>query len=145
MSEPHHKLVALLNELIALDYDAIEAYRVAIKRLEETTYQENLASFCEDHERHTGKLAQLAAGFGGQPAHGPDLKQLLTKGNVVIADLIGEDRAILSAMRLNEEVTNTAYDAALALEALEPTVLEILETNRSDERRHRAWIEQALA
>ncbi len=46
---------------------------------------------------------------GGNPADGGDLKQILTKGKVVIAELGGDD-AILKAMKMNEEVTNKSYE-----------------------------------
>ena len=145
MSDALHKLVKLLNEIITLDYDAIEAYEAAIERLQQEALKERFTAFCEDHRRHTQNVSQLVAGFGGRHAKGPGIKRFLTTGKVVLADIVGEDHAILLAMRLNEEVTNQAYDDVLAIDDLDPTAREVLEENRADERRHREWIEHALA
>lgn len=134
------KTIKLLNELIELDYDAIEAYQAAVERLESPANKTALAVFCEDHERHTQKLGVQVSALGGTPATGPDMKKYLTKGKVVIADMVGGDHAILVAMRLNEEVTNKAYEAALKLDDLDVETRGLLEANLADERRHRAWI-----
>lgn len=135
------KLIRKLNDLIELDYDAIEAYQEAIERLENGSYRMKLQEFREDHERHTRNLAAHVARLGGTPATGPDLMRHLTKGKVVIADLIGQDHAILLAMRANEEVTNKRYEVALAADlGMDPDTRSTIESNLADERRHREWI-----
>lgn len=138
------KIVAQLNALIELDFDAIEAYEAAVERLKSANYREALSEYCKDHQRHTQNLANQVVLLGGSPARGPDLKRLLTKGKVVIADLVGDDKAILTAMRLNEEITNKAYELALQEPKLNANARAVVESNLADERRHRAWIEQQL-
>ena len=133
-------LASMLNQLLELDFDAIEAYRAAIERLKDETDKSQLASFMADHERHTRELTAIIEGMGHVPASGPDIKQLLTKGKVVIGSLVG-DAAILLAMRTNESDTNTAYERATARQDLSRELRDILERNLQDEKRHRSWIQ----
>lgn len=137
-------VIRKLNDLIELDYDAIEAYQEAIERLESQEFKDQLATFCSDHERHTTNLGLLVSARGGTPAKGPDLMRVLTKGKVVIADLVGQDHAILLAMRANEAVTNKRYELALAVDGMDAETRRQVEENLADERRHRDWIDAQL-
>lgn len=142
-TESRDEVVTLLEELVHLDYDAIEAYEAAIERLETPDFKQRLAEFCEDHRRHTENLGALLRAMGEEPPEGPDLKRVLTEGKVRIAGLAGE-KAVLGAMRMNEEVTNKAYEKALEHAEAGPDVRETLTANLEDERRHRSWIESAI-
>jgi len=133
----------LLNALLELDFDAIEAYRAAIARLQGLDERTQLALFMADHERHTRELAPLIVGLGKEPSAGPDVKQWLTKGKVIIAGLMG-DNAVLKAMKSNEEDTNAAYESAVARTDLPQHIRTVLDRNLGDERRHRAWIDARL-
>lgn len=144
MADANQKLIRKLNDLIELDFDAIEAYTAAVARLKNPDYRYQLEAFCGDHERHTRNLSVLVRRMGGEPAKGPDAMRLLTKGKVVIGALVG-DYAILLAMRANEEVTNKRYEVALAADGnLDAETRSTLESNLADERRHREWIAQQL-
>jgi uncharacterized protein (TIGR02284 family) len=136
-------ITKLLNDLIALDFDAIEAYEAAIARLDTAGDREQLARFMEDHRRHVRDLSELVRSFGEAPQEGADLKRILTKGKVVLAGLSG-DEAVLWAMKSNEDDTNQAYERATASPGLPDRVLSVLRANLADERRHRSWIEQRL-
>lgn len=48
-------------------------------------------------------------------------------------------------MKSNEDDTNTAYNRADRHGGKTPAAAEFLARNLEDERRHRAWIEEALA
>ncbi len=135
-------LIDLLNALVELDYDAIEAYEAAISRLEDENDKFQLGIFMADHGRHVADLSALVRELGGNPATKPDIKHILTKGKVVLSALMGQ-RAILNAMKSNEDDTNAAYERALQRE-FSPRIKDVLERNLSDERRHRAWIVQRL-
>jgi uncharacterized protein (TIGR02284 family) len=137
------ELVQLLNNLIELDFDAIEAYKAAIERLVDTGDKAQLGQFLEDHRRHVSDLSTLVAGLQGTPATHADMKQVLTKGKVVLGGLIG-DKAILQAMKSNEDDTNRAYEKATARSGIPAHIREVLERNLQDERRHRAWMEQRI-
>lgn len=136
-------LTSLLNALIELDLDAVEAYQAAIDRLEDADDKRNLTNFMGDHERHVRELQPLVEELGGKPADEADIKQILTKGKVVLASLAG-DRAILMAMKTNEEDTNTAYERAVQRDDLPAHMRAVIARNREDERRHLAYIERRL-
>jgi uncharacterized protein (TIGR02284 family) len=129
--------------LLELDYDAIEAYRSAIERLDDVSDKAQLGSFLADHERHVRELTPIVEGMGKRASKGPDIKQWLTKGKVVIMGLAG-DNAILLAMKTNEDDTNRAYERATSRNDLPVDVRDVLERNLQDERRHRAWLEARL-
>jgi uncharacterized protein (TIGR02284 family) len=136
-------IIHLLNNLIELDYDAIEAYEAAIARLKDADDREQLRMFMADHVRHTNTLSSAVRQLGGDPASKGNFMRLLTKGKVVLAALV-DDRAILFAMKTNEADTNLAYERAAKHDGLTPEVTAILEKNLGDERRHKAWIEERL-
>ena len=129
--------VEMLEHLMALDFDAIEAYNAAIERLENDQWKAQLATFRSDHERHTHELAPLIRAMGGNPPSGPGAKAMLTQGKVRLANLMG-DEAILKAMKTNEDDTNTAYERALA--HCPPDACEMLARGLDDEHRHREWL-----
>jgi uncharacterized protein (TIGR02284 family) len=133
----------VLKSLISLDYDAAEAYQAAIERMESTEYKNKLTEFKADHERHIRELSDVARRMGIEPPMGPDMKAALAKGKVILMDIFG-DRAVLMAMKTNEEDTNTAYERALNHKALDPQAREPITRGLEDERRHRAWIISAL-
>jgi rubrerythrin len=140
----HGDLNTVLRQLVALDYDAVEAYRAAIERLNDVEAKAALSGFMKDHERHIEEVGALIRIMGGDPPKGPDAKRILTQGKVVIAGLFG-DRPILMAMKTNEDDTNTAYERTSSRADLTPEAQLLLRGNLEDERRHRAWIEQRLA
>jgi uncharacterized protein (TIGR02284 family) len=132
-------LVEALKNLIELDFNAIEAYEAAVERLDDATTRQTMMAFMADHERHTQVLRQVVFQMGGEvPAKG-DFKRVLTKGKVVIGEIIG-DRGILMAMKSNEDDTNAAYENAAARTDVDSELQQILDRNLADERRHRAWI-----
>ena len=104
------ELIHLLNSLIALDYDAIEAYDAAVERLQGTDKQQ-LAAFAADHRRHISALTPAVSSRGGVPAQHADFKRILTKGKVVFGGLMG-DKQVLEAMKSNEDTTNKKYEEA---------------------------------
>lgn len=135
----------VLRDLIALDFDAIDAYDQAIKRIEkDDVARTELAKFKADHERHVRDLSPICRQLGVEPPTQGDFMRFLTQGKVVLGSLVGDD-AILRAMKSNEDTTNRNYEDSLKTEGLTVEVRTILERNLSDERRHRAWIESRLA
>lgn len=144
MSDINKKTIKVLNDLIGLDYDAIQACDATLARLESSEYKASMTKFRECHERHAQDLSQFVAGLGGEHAHGPDIKQYISTGKVMIADLVGGDHALLWAMHSNEDVTTKAYESALETEGLNPQLRSLLENNRADARRNRDWISAQL-
>lgn len=144
-AESHEQIIEHLNKLIAVDYDAVAAYEAAIERLEHEPYKQKLSQFLADHRRHIQELTESVTMLGGSPRTKGDVKQVLTKGKVVIANL-GGDKQILEAMKSNEDETNEQYDRAV--QELSPVAPErirgVLTRGLEDERRHREWIVQTL-
>ena len=136
-------LAKLLSNLVELDFDAIEAYQVAIDKLDDKVYKTRLAEFMKDHERHTRELGIVLEEMGEETPDGADIMRFLTKGKVYLGNLFG-DKQILMAMKANEEVTNKAYEAAVKHKDAPAETRQILERNLADERRHRAWIDETL-
>lgn len=132
-----------LYDLCELDFDAAEAYEAAIKRLDNLAYVNKLRQFKEDHLKHIYNLRNILQTKLGKAPNTPSVKQWLTKGKVIIAELAG-DRMILSAMLSNEEDTNTAYKKMYDREDKWPEVEEILRKGLSDEIYHKSWLEQTL-
>lgn len=136
-------LGAMLNSLIELEYDAVAAYEVAVEKLQTLAYKEQMREFMSDHQRHIIALKPHAAHLGINVASGPDIKQIVTTGKVLAAQLAG-DKAVLYALRSNEEDTNRAYERAIGHEDASPDLLAVLQNGFADERRHRAWITRCL-
>ena len=67
------------------------------------------------------------------------MKQILTQGKVVFANLLG-DKAILKAMKTNEDDTNVAYERLNSHPGKLTEAIMALEQGLRDERRHRAWL-----
>jgi hypothetical protein len=133
----------LLQDLVLLDLDAIAAYDVAIEGLSSTEYRLALAEFRADHVQHTRNLAPFLQRLGGNVPDAADMKALLTTGKVAMGSLLG-DKAILQAMRSNEDDTNTAYRRAVEHPDVTDDLREVLRQNLADERRHCAWILETL-
>lgn len=130
----------IIEDMIELEHDAIAAYRICIERLETPAYKQQVSSFLSEHERHLSELVQHARALNIDVADGPDLKAILTKGKLVIADMFG-DAAILKAMKTNEDDTVTAYERAARHENLPVEIRATFEKGLADEQRHRAWME----
>jgi len=132
-----------LKELVELDYDAIEAYKASINRITNESYKTQLEKFKNDHERHIKDLNEILAKKGEKTVEGPSAKQWLTKGKVVLANLMG-DEAILQAMLTNEEDTNQAYERLNNHKEKWGTALGSLQAGLQDEKHHKKWIEGTL-
>jgi uncharacterized protein (TIGR02284 family) len=136
------KVVKKLNDLIALDRDAVGAYEAAIRRMSVQVLREPLRLFQLEHERHIRDLSLLVEGLGGEPRKEPDLKGKALKGFTSVTSSMG-DHAALMAMRGNEELTNRSYSKALE-EVWPEDARAVIERNRADEQRHLKFIEDAL-
>ncbi len=131
----------LVEALLQLEQNALEAYDETIERLENPAFSQKVAEFRQDHYDHVEKLSQTARALGVKiPEAGA--KSLLTKGKVVIADLVGDDGAILTAMKTNEYETVMAYENACKKDFLSAELRALCEKGLADEKRHRDWMDQ---
>lgn len=131
----------MLQDLLRLEHDAIDAYDAAIERLEDTKAQEALRSFRKDHERHIQDLTPHLSGMGGDVPTDSGPKSLLTQGKVKLAALIG-DSTILAAMATNEVETESAYRTASERDDVEGELREKLRQGMADEARHKQWMKE---
>lgn len=137
------KLVDSVKSLIELDYDAIEAYQVAIDNLENQQHKRQVEKFCNDHRRHVDRLSLLLEERGIKINLGPDSKKWLAKGKVTIAQLLG-DRAILESMLSNEEDTNNAYYNMDNRIDLWEDLKSLVKGGLEDEKHHKKWLGEAI-
>lgn len=135
-------VIEMLQNLIQLDYAAAQSYQAAIERLHDAQYRRQLAAFQQDHERHMAELKPVVLELGGRVPPGPSPKDFVTQGKVALGALVG-DKAILEAMRTNENDTNIAYERVV--EKAPPEAMDIVKRGLADERRHCEWIRAQLA
>ena len=134
-----------MNDVLELEYDALEAYKTAIHKLENKEYQNQLKEFRADHEKHIKEISSLLKSKNIKPVSGPDSgKQWLAKGKVHLANLFG-DKAILQAMISNEKDTNTAYERILTHKHRWSEAHDTLLSALEDEEYHKDWLEQTVA
>jgi uncharacterized protein (TIGR02284 family) len=138
------EVAKLLNDLLELEFDAIEAYQTAIEKLEDVGDKREFGSFLADHHRHVGELTACVQALGVTAATKGDLKRVLTQGKVALMGLLG-DRAIMMAMKTNEDDTNTAYERAVSRGDLTSAIMDVVQRALADERRHRSWIVARIA
>lgn len=142
MEQDTSKWVEKLNDLIAVDIDAVSAYRACIDRLRHADIKQRLGAFQQDHERHIRELSAYVTKFGGKPRSKADIKGFFLKGFTAVTSMVG-DEAALKAMQGNEQLTNRSYQAALE-EAWPDDLRQLVARNYGDEQRHLAYIREAL-
>jgi rubrerythrin len=133
-----------INSLIQLDIDAVSAYEQAIEKIKHPRISEKLSEFKFDHEHHIDRLSDVLRSRGQMPVErSPDFKGFFIEGFTSLRSMTGDEGA-LKAMRSNEELTNMKYKEAAGEWDLEPDIAGIVANNYEDEKRHLAYIEQAL-
>jgi uncharacterized protein (TIGR02284 family) len=139
-SAARESAIELLNDLIQLDYDAVQAYKQAIEKIDDVSARVDLEVFQADHERHIADLSRTVRMMGGEPEEaGRDLKGVLLEGLTALRSVTGTLGA-LRAMRMNEKLTNRSYERALEAK-LPVAARDVVLRNREDERRHLSAIE----
>ncbi|HRI69035.1 MAG TPA: ferritin-like domain-containing protein [Polyangium sp.] len=137
------KLLEKLNDLIALDVDAIHAYDQAISACTKDELKKGLTEFRADHDRHVKDLSDCVRQLGGEPQVRRDLKGYFIGGFTAIVSQ--GDHSALVAMQTNEELTNSYYRRALEMPDLSPDIRALLEKNFTDEQRHLQWIKEQIS
>jgi len=131
----------LVQNLISLEYDAIAAYESTVERLSDSALSGQVEAFRQDHLQHLDVLKNMAREGGFDAPVEGDMKQMLTTGKIALADLFG-DKAILKAMRTNEEDTVTAYERASTHADVRPESKAFFDKALADELRHREWMQR---
>ena len=137
------ELIAELNDLLALDHDAVQAYSLAIGAISNAEYRDTLAGFRGDHQRHVEQLTQLIQNHGGVPVQLPHLPTGAFKLAVQALGTLGDDRAVLLAFKANEAQVRDKYRRHAA-RPHGTAVSVILRAAAADEERHYDWVKGAL-
>jgi rubrerythrin len=137
------ELIAELNDLLALDHDAVQAYSLAIGAISNAEYRDTLAGFRGDHQRHVEQLTQLIQNNGGVPVQLPHLPTGPFKLAVQALGTLGDDRSVLLAFKANQAQVRDKYRRHAA-RPHGTAVGVILRAAAADEERHYEWVEGAL-
>lgn len=139
------KHIKKLSELVQLDIDAVNAYETALKQIDHQEIHQSIELFRQDHLRHIRDLNDLIVKMGGTPVEfTKDLKGYLIDGMTALRSVTGTKGA-LKAMETNEVITNKNYSEAVEeCSNLPEEALVLLRQNYADEKRHLAFIREAL-
>lgn len=134
--------VALLNDLLQLDHDAVSAYRLAISELESEQLRGELREHLRDHERHIEELSRHIESLDGMKVSMPHLTGAF-KLAVQAAAAAGSDRSVLLAFKANEMQVRDKYSRATQRE-LPGGIASTINRAAADERRHYDWAVRSL-
>lgn len=146
--EISEELAVEVGALIQLDIDATRALEQAIRGIEpeHPGLKRQLGIFRAEHERHVLELAALLSVRGHQPPpFRRDLRGVIVEGLTAARAAFGTLPA-LKAVRQMELRTNRRYEEGRRiLDGLPPQMQLLIRRSHEDERRHLAFVEQALA
>lgn len=137
------EIIDLLNDLVQLDVDAVEAYEQVIKHIEYDDIRKRFIDFQDDHRNHIRDLSAMVQQFDAKPVKpSPDLKGYLIEGFTALMSISGS-MAAMEAMKMNEIITNKRYAHAASLD-LPEDVMKLIKTNHSQEQRHLRYIQAVI-
>jgi hypothetical protein len=141
-------LVAELNDLLQLDYDAVGAYTLAISALRDRNLRNTLIGFRQDHERHIAELVDLIRARGGVPVRMPHFPtgifKLLVQAAGSVGGFAGGDRTVLLAFIANETQARDKYRRHASAGYHPADVAGVVERAARDEETHHRWAWDAL-
>jgi uncharacterized protein (TIGR02284 family) len=122
MEESSKKIVATLNDLIEINHDRREGYKVAVAELNDPVLQELFARHSQQSEAFASELEKQVIELEGEPVEGTR-----TDGKIyrvwmdIKAALSGNDRmAILNSCEYGEDVALRTYEEALMADVILP-------------------------
>src|SRR4051812_9877677 len=142
MEESPDRVVGLLNDLIQIDQDALEAYRNAATRLEadDRSDMEDLIRGTEDR---LDRLGIWVTRLGG---HTPSRRNFEAKlaGHVVAASAWLGDRTMLGSVLAMVDRALEHYQRAVSHQGSPPEVMRILQAGLDEQEAQRAWLVRRL-
>lgn len=132
-----------LQELLELEYEAVEIYETAINHIEDINYKQGLVDAKNDHDKHITELSKILSDKEIEVPKGPGGTQWITIGKLAIANLIG-DKTILKTMVQAEEDTNTAYKRMNERLDKFKEAEKFLSLGLKDEIKHITWLKQQV-
>lgn len=134
--------ITVVKNLLELDMAAAETYRLAAGVCVTAELKKQFGAFQSDHERHIHELSDWLRAQGQEPpASLGETGETIRRYTELSSQ---EDRSAVLSMRGNEELTNNTYASALRA-GLPEDLRDILKTGFEDERRHIAWIREAIS
>lgn len=135
-----HTLGDMLNSLVELNHDCISAYDSALTRVDREDFRVRLRAMVADLRRHLDELKPHVEALTTNVSDTPSPKEILTKGRVVLAGLVG-DEAILSALRRNQQDMQQALHAAVNYKGNTAKTRAMLEGQLRTETGHFDWLD----
>jgi hypothetical protein len=135
-------LIASINDLLQLDYDAVSAYSLALRELDSPRLKQELQAHMADHQRHIQELERHLDRLGGMKVPLPHLSGVF---KLAVQAVVGaaSDRKVLLAFKANEMQARDKYTRA----AESDLPIEVRDTVRraaEDEQRHYDWAVASL-
>ncbi len=141
---PTSEVLDGLNDLLQLDHDAIAAYEIAIEKVGNPDWVDQIAGFMLDHERHVRQLNEVILELGGTPRNEPHVTGPFREALQSLGAL-GGDRGLIVAFRANELRSQRKYDRyASRANRWPPNVKRVVDGNALDEERHVRWASEVL-
>ena len=132
-------LLKMLNQLVQLDVDALNAYDLALDAVDDDVIRTRLEVFKTHHLNHVNRLQEEITKRGGRPPKlSKDFKGFVIEGFVSIGSAAGMKGA-LKMLKVAEELTNKIYGDAVSGDADED-VREIFRHHFTDEKIHLDYI-----
>jgi len=132
-------IARLVNDLIARDYDAVQACIAAVDMVRDAGDRQRLEQLAAAHRRHIDELTAIVRLYGLRPAEHADVRALAESGRVLLGGIFS-DRALLDALRVNERETEAAYGEAVAHEGVPQDVRMALMRILREESLHHTWL-----
>lgn len=135
----NEKSINVLNSLLRGEISAVETYRLAIDKIQDSKYRNVLQDNLRSHERRVGLLRDCVTRLGGQPNQGSGAWGAFTKLVAGGATAFG-DNAAISALEEGEDRGLKQYRDNDALTDLDTPNLKIVSEQLlpEQERTHRA-------
>lgn len=135
-------VIARINDLLQLDYDAVAAYALALKELDDPRLKQALEAHMADHQRHIQELERHLDRLDGMKMPLPHLSGVF-KLAVQSVVALASDRKVLLAFKANEMQVRDKYMRA-AESDLPIEVRDTVKRAALDEQRHYEWAVMSL-
>lgn len=135
------RTLELLNELLWLDRELVEAYELALERIESPLHRERIASFTDDHRQHIEELLGVIDELGGVPAEPAAPNGGIADAKQQLRATVG-DQAILRMLRTTEDRAHAF--CSRVLERLPESFCALVRRGLNGEHEHRVWLIRRL-
>jgi hypothetical protein len=134
----------MLNSLVELNHDGISAYTAALTRVDREDYRVRMRAMVADLNRQLDALRPHANALTTNVSDSASPKELLTKGRVVFASLMG-DEAILGALHKTQQDLTAAYTQAVGFDKNTSDIRALLQAHLQTQTVNTRWFATQLA